>query len=403
MSYGLRSPISATVPSMSTRTALGRVRRRRVGAGGRGVHSGTRQRKAPAGQVALVHPRMTSSPTRVAGRGRRRAQMHSSSGTSVKSRTTTSRPAAQRQLGELAHDPRAQVGVVADHVDAGAQQRVDLGPLRHASPAPRPSPGRARPPCSIRRRSSRLTRTAPGCSPGPGGLARAGQAPGDGQRRHGHLVSSAVERRGADCAALSRPRAGPAATAAGGSPCRPAGGTGSPRSRVADRRRARTPCGPSPSGRPRHNRRVRRLDLGGGGLHLGAQRRGDVADPGVELVRQRLDQRRQVAAGRQVLPHRAGVEAGDDAVQPDVLLILDLHPVRRSRQRGRPGPPGWRAAARPAPRRGSRTASRSTTGPGQPGTAAGPDGCAGGDVDRAEQHQVVQAAVVEHDPVAPGR
>ena len=45
----------------------------------------------------------------------------------------------------------------------GPQQRLDLGPLDDRDLALRPL-GEQPPPCSIRRRSSRLTRTTDGCS-----------------------------------------------------------------------------------------------------------------------------------------------------------------------------------------------------------------------------------------------
>src|SRR5262245_18262385 len=45
----------------------------------------------------------------------------------------------------------------------------------------------------------------------------------------------------------------------------------------------------------------------------------------MELILQRLHEDSQILPGREVLPDGPCVEAGHDAVQPDVLLVLDLH------------------------------------------------------------------------------
>ena len=88
--------------------------------------------------------------------------MHSASGTSVKSRTTTSAPqAAASAVSSRTTVVRRFVSSLITFSPARSSASISARWATVTCTSAQPSP--IGPPCSIRRRSSRLTRTAPPC------------------------------------------------------------------------------------------------------------------------------------------------------------------------------------------------------------------------------------------------
>ncbi len=155
----------------------------------------------------------------------------------------------------------------------------------------------------------------------------------------------------------------------------------------------------SPAGRQaRDERVVGRLDRRGTRVDLSGQFRRDAERPDVELVRQRRQQLVQFAAGGQDLPDGTRRETRHQPVEAYVVRILDLHPlVGLGEVHHQPLPPVPRGSGERLGQR--RVPERLDHRPRPARNRLRPVRAAGGDLHRAEQHQVVEPPVVHDDPV----